>query len=515
MEIKKTVCYEDFGAVGDGKTDDYDAIRAAHEYANENGLDVVTDGTKTYYINDTGLDEKTRKPSVIIKTNVDWNTSNFIIDDSNITVDMPARSMYLFMVPANHDPVVYTAENDTPNGAIARINAEGGFKSDVKKFDLGIGYEALVFVRNDNKKVYIRYGSNCNDGDSQNELVYIDKDGNIDPETSFLLDYGAVTRITVFRSDDAPLTIKGGIFTNIANQAMEDYKYYCRSICIRRSNTVVDGITYKITGEGEHGDPYAAFLDVQNANNVLIQNSTFQAHKYYMCVGRGGGDPVGMGTYAISAHDSNKVTWKNCTQSNFYVEGTKNRTYGFWDIMGSSGCKNLTYENSLLSRMDAHAGIYNVRLTNSALWTIALTGGGDLEVENCEVHCNTLIEMRSDYGSSWKGKIHVKNLELVNNGEVSIFRCGWVNHDFGYPTYCPEEIIIDGLTLKNPCDINIFPKAYVERIANALLDEIDGKPNVNKTTPPKRIIIRNNKAGYKYILPDTDFFKNTELIIED
>ena len=50
MEPKKTVCYEDFGAVGDGVTDDSAAIRAAHEYANENGLDVVCEGAKTYYI---------------------------------------------------------------------------------------------------------------------------------------------------------------------------------------------------------------------------------------------------------------------------------------------------------------------------------------------------------------------------------------------------------------------------------------------------------------------------------
>ena len=34
MEMKKTVCYEDFGAIGDGKVDDFDAISRAHAYAN-------------------------------------------------------------------------------------------------------------------------------------------------------------------------------------------------------------------------------------------------------------------------------------------------------------------------------------------------------------------------------------------------------------------------------------------------------------------------------------------------
>ena len=36
MELKKIVSYEDFGAVGDGVTDDFDAIARAHAYANEN-----------------------------------------------------------------------------------------------------------------------------------------------------------------------------------------------------------------------------------------------------------------------------------------------------------------------------------------------------------------------------------------------------------------------------------------------------------------------------------------------
>ena len=104
MELVKTVCYEDFGAVGDGKTDDFDAIKRAHEYANENGLDVVTDGSKTYYIGDTTIDvaEKKAKAPIEIKTNVDWNTSKFIIDDSNITVNMPARWTLIFKVVREH-----------------------------------------------------------------------------------------------------------------------------------------------------------------------------------------------------------------------------------------------------------------------------------------------------------------------------------------------------------------------------------------------------------------------------
>ena len=37
---ERFVCYDDFGAVGDGVTNDFFAIKAAHEYANEKGLPV-------------------------------------------------------------------------------------------------------------------------------------------------------------------------------------------------------------------------------------------------------------------------------------------------------------------------------------------------------------------------------------------------------------------------------------------------------------------------------------------
>ena len=513
MELKKTVCYEDFGAVGDGVTDDYDAIAKAHAYANENGLDVVTDSSKTYYIGDTGIDEKTAKPTIIIKTNVDWGKSNFIIDDTSFPSSSPAKSSLIFKVLRENPMVVYTPENDTPNGAIARINAEGGFKRDVKKLDFGLGYAAMIFVRNDEKTVYVRFGLNQNSGEPQNELVCLDKDGNVDPNTPFLLDYDKITKLTVIRIDDAPLTIKGGIFTTIPKDEFCQ-SYYNRGISIARSNVTVDGITYKIAKEGENGNPYTAFLDVILCANVTIQNSTFQAHKFYMKK-TASGAMVGMGTYGISAHDSNNVVWKNCIQSNFYADDGVTRRRGVWDIMGSSGCKNLAYIDSTLARLDAHAGMYNAKIINSKVWTIALSGGGTLEVINSHVYCGSLIEMRSDYGSSWDGKIIVKDVTMHCDTSPTLFHCGWYNHNFGLETHIPEEIIIDGLKLTTPNDVNIFPAKYIEQISFAHLDEIDGKPNVNKTTPPKRIVIKNNKNGYKFKMPDTEFFRNTELIIED
>ncbi len=45
--------------------------KASHDYANENGLPVIADRSKTYYISETRINGKVE--FAVIKTDVDWN----------------------------------------------------------------------------------------------------------------------------------------------------------------------------------------------------------------------------------------------------------------------------------------------------------------------------------------------------------------------------------------------------------------------------------------------------------
>ena len=47
---KKYLTYEDFGALGDGKNDDFEAIIACHKEANRTGTPVKARDGATYYI---------------------------------------------------------------------------------------------------------------------------------------------------------------------------------------------------------------------------------------------------------------------------------------------------------------------------------------------------------------------------------------------------------------------------------------------------------------------------------
>ena len=92
----KIATYEQFGAVGDGATDDMPAIVACHEYANANMLPVkARDGAK-YYIGGKNI-------TAMIKTDTDFGDAEFIIDDRKL------ESVYTECFRVQPDGESYTA----------------------------------------------------------------------------------------------------------------------------------------------------------------------------------------------------------------------------------------------------------------------------------------------------------------------------------------------------------------------------------------------------------------------
>ena len=83
MSDNKYVTYEEFGAKGDGVTEDFAAIKAAHDYANEHGLPVKAKDGATYYIHDTRIDGVVSE--ITVRTDTDWGKAEFIIDDSDLS----------------------------------------------------------------------------------------------------------------------------------------------------------------------------------------------------------------------------------------------------------------------------------------------------------------------------------------------------------------------------------------------------------------------------------------------
>lgn len=424
------VRYSDFGAKGDGKTDDIDAIAATHAYANQERLPVKADAGATYFISGKN------RPATI-QTNTDFGTAAFIIDDTKVQ----NRNANVFVVSSN----------------LQSFKLEGitALKRNQDKINASLPATCLITVTNSEVKRYIRFGLNQNNGASQTDIFIVDKSGKIDMNSPIIWDFDKITEITALPIDETKLTITGGRFTTIANQAESKYTYYTRGIGIRRSNVLVNGLEHHITGEGDHGAPYGGFINVGDCAYVTVQNTLLTGHKIYQTIGTAA-LPVSMGTYDISLNRALNVSFLNCRQTNDINDGN------YWGIMGSNYCKNLLYDNCTFSRFDAHMGVANATIRNSTLGHqgINAIGSGILTVEKCTIYGRNLINLRNDYGSTWQGEVFIRNCKFVpaNGKPVSTSLIGGSNsgqHDFGYTAYMPERITIENLQIddsKHPAD---------------------------------------------------------------
>lgn len=416
------VRYSDFGARGDGKTDDMDAIAGTHAFANQQGLPVKADEGMTYYI---GGKERT----AAIRTDTDFGTAAFLIDDT----DVQNRNASVFEVSSSLQPF--------PLKGITSL------KRNQPQIDASLPGPCLITVTNSNVKRYIRFGLNQNNGAAQTDIFMVDKNGRVDMAAPIIWDFDQITDISALPIDEKPLTIKGGRFTTIANRAESKYAYYSRNIAIKRSNVVVEGLEHRVTGEGDHGAPYGGFLNIRDCAYVTVRNTILTGHKTYSTIGAAG-KPVSMGTYDLSANRALNVSFINCSQTN----DINDRTY--WGILGSNYCKNMLYDRCVLSRFDAHMGVANATIRNSTLGHMGINaiGSGTLTVENSTIRGNTLVNLRSDYGSTWQGEFVIRNCVFVPAGgrPTSASLIGGLysgQHDFGYTCYMPERIVIENLRI--------------------------------------------------------------------
>ena len=451
------VTYEDFGAVGDGKADDLEAVVKAHEYANANGLSVFANETATYYI---GGANKT----AVVMTDTDWSTARFIIDDTNVE----NRSAWVFNIAPSKGTVNIT-EKVSP------------LKIDAENIGTVLEGKSLVVLTDSNVKRYIRKGANQNSGSNQTDVILVDGNGRISPETPLIWDFDSITSAVAYPVDTEILTVKGGRFTTLANNAPSEYNYYTRGILVRRSNTVIDGLYHDIENEGKTGAPYSAFVSLSCCADVTVKNSTFTGHKKYVTTGSAG-TSVTMGTYDIGAATAVNAKFINCNQTNDITD------IDYWGIAGTNYCKNLVYDGCALSRFDAHQGVLNATVINSVLGHhgIKLIGSGTALIENTTVLAEDFVDLREDYGSTWNGELIIRNCKFYPTGVSShiINAENSEDHDFGYTCYLPEKIEIDGL--------------YVHRTGiNYLFNKVNSKHTSDSynaeypVVPPKEITVKD------------------------
>lgn len=419
----EAVTYEQFGAVGDGLTDDLPAIAQAHAFANEHRRPVRSNPEATYHLGRRAL-------TVFIETDTDWSTSRFIIDDSQ---GVENHRLPLFEVRSRLAPVPLE---------IARL-AAGQAHLDVRPAS-----DLLVLVENSNRRLYIRRGPNASNGTPQREVFILKQDGSVEGAIDW--DYETVTRVEARPIDSAPLVLRGGMFINIGNRMKQPqgYNYWSRNILISRSNTMVDGISSQVSGETDFGHPYLGFLHAVQAANITFRNCRIAPRKMYRTIGRVG-LPVSMGSYGYRADLIVNFTMQACHIWGDIHDPSR------WGVATSNFMKNVLVEDCVLSRMDVHQGVsghYTIRRSTLGHMGIKAIGRGHLIVEDSSVYSENLISFRSDYGATWDGDVTIRNSRWIpvpkpDRPAVMFNVNNDGTHNFGYPCAMPRVIEIDGLTI--------------------------------------------------------------------
>ena len=496
--------YSEFGAVGNGMTDDMKAIRNTHACANKYHLKVKGDIDANYYIGVITDD------GAIIKTDTDWTGSSFTIDDSNVNIEL--RGKNIFNVRSEQQSKCLVGNSSDCANQLKTLTRHQ------ENIGITLPKKSIVVLKNDNVKQYIREGLNQNEGTSQTDIIVVDENGNVDQTAPIMWDYQEITSAWYTPVDEDTLTIKGGTFTTIANQAPSEYTYYGRGINIQRSNVVIEGFTHYVTNELKHGAPYNGFLTIMDCANILVKNCTFTGHKIYKTIGSAGSS-VSMGTYDIAPARVIHLTFDACNQTNSILDKD------YWGIIGSNFCKDIVVKNSEFSRFDAHQGVANVTIINSKLGHQGLNaiGEGVLKIENSTLYGTSFINLRDDYGSTWRGNVEIKNSTWVPKQGNLFITADLISgrfsgeHDFGYECYMPETIDIDGLYVDDSNRFIGYKGIYL------LADIIENDKNEAfessmkyKYHVTKNINIKNytSDSGKKWILSSNMFMYRNVVVNE-
>ncbi len=503
-----TVYYKDFGVVGDGRTDDTEAIRAAHREANANNQTVVGEKGKTYLIG------KVSTP-IVIQSDVDWKGAKFIFDATKF---QPEDTGNVFIIDNDTTPKnFYTSEDPILKKFNESVGDDGLVIKGINhgdeqttKFDVGIREPLMLKVYNSEARAYIRWGYVDTAGGAQCEVIIVDKEGNIDPTTPFLLDYEKITQIVAYKIDVDPITVKNASVEsrNSLVNLLGGYKSITHGIQVSRPNVTVENIIHTVTQEITENTPtrlnpatglwedvsdegfsisggvvykngaqykeddvkpftgysYSGIIQVSNAHNTLVKNCGFQARYHYE-----------EGTYDISCSYANKLEFRNCTQNNFFEKDANGNDTAvanigtYWGVSGTNYCKNMYYVDSTLTRYDAHCGVFNGGIKGGKISVLRLIGGGTFTIEGVDFHTRGVpIQLREDYGATFNGTVIVKDTNFYNSwgskGYNFILVDAPTAHIYnGYNTYFPS-LVVDNIYVETDLEsiklINTSSQTY-------------------------------------------------------
>ena len=498
------VTYEDFGAMGNGKTDDFQAIWETHNFANKAGLTVKATNGKKYLMSSSTFQADGEFAETIhtveIRTNVDWGTAEFVIDDRDIGLykgqdrNGEASKAVFKVLPNYGDETFQFKSTSVFNDLIA-----AGINPTTKKIDYDFlsnwDGPVMITLYNSSHKVYRRRGYSSFMGLQTHEVIVLDKDGNVDPSTPIMFYYDKIDYINVHKLDESTaITIQGGTFTTRSNKTnifgfdatTQKYRNDAgpsveRNITVARSYTTVKNVKHYVTDQMTVSEQfelgklpgienklvltngettYAGFFSADEASYITFDSCILTGRRGYQRPAADGSGGGGMGgTYDLAVNNANAVTYKDCNQHNFWItiDSNYNVIPATEDTPGAVTSMQSVTVNGCSFRM--HWGIGGTNFSKNIVYDGSTLSRYDA---HAGLYNGKVIDSTVNYlALTGNGEFIVENTKWIYTGETeniislrSDYGCTWdgdvtIKNVTAYITSKAEGVQVCGYGYKN------------------------------------------------------------------
>lgn len=362
-----------FGAVGDGLTDDSDAIRQCIYYANEHNLSVIFEKGVTYKV-DTG--------NITVRCSIDFNGSTIKVNNNNGTC--------LFEIVSNNGGSISDAENKIFDESV--LTSTGVLNDELKGKSFTIHAPLDMGSRNGGEGQLMFYS----------QTLMTDRNGNfINGEYNANIIEGNYSFNEIQDINRETIEIKN---VCIDYSDIPDNTTYMFFNC-HRNNVCVHDVTLK--GFVVINEWSQAVLTFANCCNIEIYN----VH---------GDSPfsVDNSAYIIGLYNVANVYLHDCVMGG---------TNGSWGCIGSSYVDNFSCERVFTNRIDNHYyfnGCFTVR--DSVINNFTMCGGnGTITLENVDIIKPSTekyaLIMRHDLNLLPSGTIYFRNCRFHNFSSSAVF----------------------------------------------------------------------------------------------
>lgn len=412
-----SVSFMQFGAVGDGVTNDAAAISAAFDYALTNNLKVIQssgnfllDGSD--YINIKNLD--TDLTGSVIKPSATY-TGQIVVSQPDGMTTFGAGSSPVNAINSSTS-VSRAAGSNLLDGMVSNTDVNGCFVQISTSQPMYI-FRDTAYTRMDLNRFYNR-------GNMENSLRY--GIGTNVTSIKSLKIRGAVQTVRGLTIDESLTTRYRIIYVNQASRVlMKNTSFINRPITQSFSDTRIDiEDCYDVTVDG---------LFAPSVSDSVISGSDVYS-------------------YTIGLSKSMNVQIKHCSANG---EG--------WGSTGSNNCANVTFYGCDLSRIDFHMPFQNyLKIDNCNIGRhgVLVTGIGDLEITNSTFNASpdtisNIIATRADAGGFFDGNLYMNNITLTGRRTAGAVGVAFING---------TSTAGQGPSVGSPIKSTLFNKIYLRDI---------------------------------------------------